>query len=188
MRITKGKFKNHYRISFLIPKHQLWIIVALLIALLSFFTYRWLTTPAVIVSPIPEEETVVTPTPTQAAELEAKEEARKNGRILEGWATFYEETIEGCRGCRPHYDENGQLYFVMANGQRLDDEAFTVACNDFPLGTKVVVQKVDEEGGGRIVTATVTDRHGANIVVDMTKAVRDSIGCQGKCWVKVWPL
>lgn len=23
---------------------------------------------------------------------------------------------------------------------------------------------------------------------NMTKAVRDAIGCNGKCWVRVWPI
>lgn len=173
--------KYHYKVSIRISKITLWFFLILCFVIGSVIGLKRLKIPKTIVSPIPEEPMItITPTPTLYPEAQAKEKARKNGKILEGWATWYGTGATECLGCNPQR--------IMANGQRLDDTALTVACNEFPLGTKVVVQKVDEEGGGRIVTATVTDRHGANIVVDMTKAVRDSIGCQGKCWVKVWPL
>ncbi len=198
MRITKKTFHNHYRLLVTISKRRFWTAVSFLCALaatlIAFYAYRWLTTTVVIVSPIPEEP-IATPTPTQAPELEAKEKARENGKILEGEATIYYDTIEGCLGCQPHYDENGNLYFVMANGERLDSNRKTVACgvgtscNQFPLGTIVVVQNVEN---GMLTTAEVTDAGGFGKlygrILDMTPAVASQINLRGKGKVRVWPL
>lgn len=174
-------YKHHYRLELEIEKRPLFIAVAILttglLTLSGLALYRWTTSSKThYINPASEIE----PTPTPEPFVEAKSKARKAGQILEGWATWYGEGPNECLGCNP-----GR---IMANGQRLDDNALTVACNDFPLGTRLVIQNLREDGTGRIVEAVVTDRHGSNIVVDMTKAVRDAIGCKGKCWVRVWPI
>ena len=51
---------------------------------------------------------------------------------------------------------------IMANGRRLDDEAFTAASWDYPFGTTLMVRlRPDQTGPGarqRMVVVTVTDR------------------------------
>jgi len=188
--------KHHYRVSIWISKITLWFLLLLCLIVGSVMGLKRLKTPKTIVSPIPDEPMItITPTPTLYPEAEAKEEARKNGRILEGEATIYTATVEGCLGCRPHYDENGELYFVMANGERLDDKRKTVACGVgtsckvIPLGTTVVVQNVKN---GMFTTAVVTDTVGFGKLygrtLDMTPAVANQINLKGKGQVRVWPL
>jgi 3D (Asp-Asp-Asp) domain-containing protein len=137
----------------------------------------------------------ITPTPTLFPEAEAEEKARKEGKILEGEATIYTDTIEGCLGCKPHYDENGRLYFIMANGEILDVKRRTVACGVgtsckvFPIGTTVVVQNLENN---MFTTAVVTDTGGFGRlygrILDMTPAVASRINLRGKGQVRVWPI
>lgn len=48
---------------------------------------------------------------------------------------------------------------VMANGQRMDDEALTAASWEFPLGTSVLVRcQARCRGSSRAVRVTITDR------------------------------
>jgi len=174
-------YKHHYRFELDVEKKPLhWALATLsigLTALLGLAVYRWATSSSVhYINPASD----ITPTPTPEPVIEAKLEAKKSGTLLEGAATWYGVGADECLGCNPER--------IMANGQKLDDTAFTVACNDFPLGTRLIVQNVREDGGGLFTEVVVTDRHGSNIVVDMTKAVRDRIGCGGKCWVRVWPV
>ena len=188
--------KHHYRVSIWISKITLWFLLLLCLVVGSVIGLKRLKTPKTIVSPIPDEPLItITPTPTLYPEAQAKEKARKNGKILEGEATIYTATREGCLGCKPHYDENGELYFIMANGERLDDKRKTVACGVgtscklFPLGTTVVVQNVEN---GMFTTAVVTDTGGFGKlygrILDMTPAVANQINLKGKGQVRVWPL
>ena len=132
IRRTMIKFtnlKHHYKVSIWISKVSLWLFLLLCFVIGSVIALNRPEKPKTIVSPVPEEPVItITPTPTLFPEAEAEEKARKKGKILEGEATIYTDTIEGCLGCKPHYDENGELYFVMANGERLDDKKRTVAC------------------------------------------------------------
>jgi 3D (Asp-Asp-Asp) domain-containing protein len=196
MKLTKRVYRHHYKLSVDIPRRPFWLSVAILsIGLTTFLglaVYRWATSSSVhYINPSVE----ITPTPTPEPVTQAKTEARKNGRLLEGEATIYTDTLEGCLGCRPYYDENGKLYFVMANGERLDCERKTVACgvgtscNQFPLGTVVVVQNVEN---GMFTTAEVTDTGGFGKlygrILDMTPAVARAINLNGKGQVRVWPV
>lgn len=176
------RHKKHYTLEVRVAKKTLWLTVAsfLLGLALVIAASVWFNSTRIYHYPLSEKEPSFTPTPTPEPVVEAKSQAREKGQILEGWATWYGTGANECLGCNPER--------IMANGQRLDDDALTVACNDFPLGTRLVIQNLREDGTGRIVEAIVTDRHGSNIIVDMTKAVRDAIGCKGKCWVRLWPI
>ena len=188
--------KHHYKVSIWISKISLWFILLLCFVIGAVMALNRLKTPKTIVSPVPEEPKItITPTPTLFPEAEAEEKARKEGKILEGEATIYTDTIEGCLGCKPHYDENGKLYFIMANGERLDVKRRTVACGVgtsckvFPLGTTVVVQNLEN---GMFTTAVVTDTGGFGKlygrILDMTPAVASRINLKGKGQVRVWPI
>ena len=187
--------KHHYKVSIWISKISLWLFLLLCFVIGSVIGLKRLKTPKTIVSPIPDEPMItITPTPTLFPEAEAEEKARKEGKILEGEATIYTDTIEGCLGCKPHYDENGKLYFIMANGERLDSKRKTVACGVgtsckvFPLGTTVVVQNLET---GMFTTAEVTDTGGFGKlygrILDLTPAVANRINLKGKGQVRVWP-
>jgi len=162
MKLTKRVYRHHYKLSVDIPRRPFWLSVAILsIGLTTFLglaVYRWATSSSVhYINPSVE----ITPTPTPEPVTQAKTEARKNGRLLEGEATIYTDTLEGCLGCRPYYDENGELYFVMAkNGM------FTTA------------EVTDTGGFGKLYGR----------ILDMTPAVAKQINLQGKGQVRVWPL
>ena len=97
---------------------------------------------------------------------------------LEGEASWY--SIDGCLGCSPSR--------TMANGQKLNDNAYTIACNDYSLGTKVLVENTENN---RFTEAVVTDTGGFGKygrVADLTIAVRDAIGCGGLCEVRVFKI
>jgi len=188
--------KHHYKVSIWISKISLWLFLLLCFVIGAVIGLKRLKTPKTIVSPIPDEPMIsITPTPTLFPEAEAEIKARKEGKILEGEATIYTDTIEGCLGCKPHYDENGELYFVMANGERLDVKKRTVACGVgtsckiFPVGTTVVVQNLEN---GMFTTAEVTDTGGFGKlygrILDMTPAVASRINLKGKGQVRVWPI
>ena len=188
--------KHHYKVSIWISKISLWLFFLLCFVIGSVIGLKRLEKPKTIISPIPDEPMItITPTPTLYPEAEAKEKARKNGKILEGEATIYTDTIEGCLGCKPYYDENGELYFIMANGERLDSKKRTVACGVgtsckvFPIGTTVVVQNLEN---GMFTTAEVTDTGGFGKlygrILDMTPAVASRINLRGKGQVRVWPI
>ena len=199
IRRTMIKFtslKHHYKVSVWISKITLWFILLLCFVVGSIVVLKRLKTPKTIISPVPDEPIIsITPTPTLFPEAEAEVKARKEGKILEGEATIYTDTIDGCLGCKPHYDENGKLYFIMANGERLDVKKRTVACGVgtsckvFPVGTTVVVQNLEN---GMFTTAVVTDTGGFGKlygrILDMTPAVANRINLKGKGQVRVWPI
>jgi len=95
-----------------------------------------------------------------------------------GKASYYSR--EGCVGCHPD--------LIMANGEPLNDNAFTVAFNDLPLGSFVTVKNLKND---QFVTAQVTDTGGFNElgrIIDLTIAVRDAIDCNDLCDVEVTEL
>ena len=67
----------------------------------------------------------------------------KSPTVLEGEASYYAK----------HY-----IGKPMANGQPYNPDAFTLACNDLPLGTVVYIEYVSAAGSRRTAHATVTDR------------------------------
>ena len=95
-----------------------------------------------------------------------------------GEASYYSRA--GCVGCSPT--------LTMANGEPLNDNAFTVAFNDLPLGSYVRVRNLAND---QFVMAQVTDTGGFNElgrIIDLTIAVRDAIGCGDLCEVEVTEL
>lgn len=104
---------------------------------------------------------------------EPKEEV--NLQSWKGTASYYSE--DGCVGCR---DDR-----LMANGQRFDENAMTLAFNWLPLNTEVVVKNVVNNKG---VVAKVTDTGGFNElgrIADLSKGLKEAIGCTDLCEVEV---
>lgn len=92
-----------------------------------------------------------------------------------GVASYYSES--GCVGCSPT--------LTMANGERFDEDALTIAFNKLPLGSLVRVTNLANEQG---VTVEVTDRGGFEAlgrVADLSKAVKEVINCSDLCEVRV---
>ena len=77
-----------------------------------------------------------------------------------GYVSIYSATWGGCLGCTKLYDQNGQLWYRMANGERLDDARFTIAFFDLgliPLNSRVSVTNLTN---GKSTGAVVTDTGG----------------------------
>ncbi len=106
--------------------------------------------------------------------------------LLIGLASVY--TVAGCLGCNPHYDKNG-TYYLMANGQRLNDYALTVALTPSNFRAyKNQYVKIKNLKNGKSVFAKVTDTGGFakyNRVADLSLATKNAIGCSSLCNVEV---
>jgi len=118
--------------------------------------------------------------PTQEAnsDLMQVEEQVEDKQTWVGKASYY--SWDGCVGCDPNR--------IMANGEVLDDNAYTVAFNELPLGTYVMVRNL---ANGQFVTAQVTDTGGfdkLDRIIDLTIAVKNAIGCGDLCDVEVKEL
>src|SRR3990167_10853708 len=61
------------------------------------------------------------------------------GNVWQGKISIYSATYGGCLYCQKHFDENGQLYYLTASGERLNDSLFTLAANFGNLGDMVSV-------------------------------------------------
>ena len=170
------------------------IIVAVIVALLlagSLFIYLGFGQEAVIISPVSEEsnpKSLIThdewgyPKDIDGNWIENEDgyfgplDSRRPH--LEGEASWY--SIDGCLGCNA-----GR---IMANGEKLDDAKKTIACNDYPLGTRVLVENTKNN---LFTEAVVTDTGGFgryNRVADLSLATRDAIGCGGLCEVRVFRI
>ena len=112
----------------------------------------------------------------------AKEEQKgiwKAGKTIRGYVSHYSAKWGACLGCSPHYDSKGQLYYITANGDRLDDDRLTIASNDFPLGTMVSICNLDNL---KCTTALVNDTGGFNTpkynnrIADLVPAVQKALG------------
>ena len=96
--------------------------------------------------------------------------------VDKGVASWYSRRF--CLGCNKH--------LIMANGEVLRDDRYTIAHNHIPLNTKVLVKNTQN---GKCVEAVVTDRGGFEKykrVADLSKAVAEKIGCKGLCQVEIW--
>lgn len=85
-----------------------------------------------------------------------------------GKASYYSET--GCGGCSPSR--------IMANGQRFNENAYTIAFMRLPLNTPVRVTNLDNDSS---VIASVTDRGGFEShgrIADLSLAVARTIRLQ----------
>lgn len=158
------------------------LILALIILSPLFYAgyekYVYLVTPKQILSPIVREEAVTTNEVVENV-LEVKNETPEP-RQWTGKGSWYGEAPEECLGC--------SASLTMANGERFNEDAMTVAFNELPLNTKV---KVINNSNGKSVVATVTDRHGADNaeygfrIVDMSKGLKNKINCQDLCNVTI---
>lgn len=162
-----------------------------------FDRYDWnFRTPIIVQSPLiitklNEELLVLEESYTKVEEINEVEipqkEPEKIGLEFNGMASWYGTGEGECLGCKPYYDQNGWVYYLMNNGQMLDDSRLTVAFNRLPLGSKVEVLNYES---GKSVVAEVTDTGGFEDlsnpkIIDLTKAVRDSIQCGDVCPVLV---
>ena len=104
-------------------------------------------------------------------------EVEETKKIWGGEASWYGATPETCVGC----DEN----FIMANGEKLDDRIRTIAFNELPLGSKVIVKNVDN-GLEEIVEVTDTGGFdGLGRIADLSKALKESLKCGDLCNVMI---
>lgn len=93
----------------------------------------------------------------------------------EGQASYYSE--DGCVGCREDR--------LMANGERFNEDAMTLAFNWLPLNTQVRVVNL-RTGESRL--AIITDTGGFNElgrIADLSKGLKEAIGCTDLCEVAV---
>lgn len=94
-----------------------------------------------------------------------------------GKASWYGASSEACVGC----DKN----FIMANGKKLDDRIRTVAFNELPLGSMVVVKNVDS-GLEEVVEVTDTGGFdGLGRIADLSLALKNSLKCSDLCNVMI---
>lgn len=113
-----------------------------------------------------EDETPVSPSDVRE---------RKHLKTWKGTASYY--SVAGCVGCRED--------LLMANGQKFDEDAMTLAFNWLPLNTEVLVRNVSN---GAEIKATVTDTGGFNElgrIADLSKGLKEALGCNDLCEVEV---
>jgi len=167
----KANLKSRkYTNRWLLRTAVIWIVVVVI-----FYVFCWFygnEPEPTFISPVPETKAIVRP--VVAAEP-----------YLEGMATWYGTGVDECLGCG--------INRIMANGKRLDDTALTVACGvggsckQFPLVSKVKIINLENM---MTVEAEVTDIGGFskfkdNRIIDVTKAVRDSLNMGGMAKVRV---
>ena len=117
-------------------------------------------------APILMETNIIPPTPNPETPTRTKLLAYTPQTTWEGKATSY--SINGCLGCREDR--------LMANGEKLNDEALTIAFMRTPLNIWVRVENLDN---GKSVIARVTDRGGFEAwgrIADVTPTVSRTIG------------
>ena len=92
-----------------------------------------------------------------------------------GTASYYSE--DGCVGCSPN--------LTMANGKRFNENAMTLAFNQLPLGSKVIVTNVETSNSQE---AEVTDTGGfekLGRIADLSKGLKEAINCADLCVVEI---
>lgn len=146
---------------------------------------RWIVTSTPTPTPTSTSTPAATLTPelSQAMSIFAREKSAekltkttithpKTGKLLElnptvvyaGYATYYDRS--GCVGCRKDR--------VMANGDKLNDNALTIASNqiNFPLNTMFQITCLTT---GHVVNVMFSD-YGGNDLLDLTPAVARALG------------
>lgn len=96
-------------------------------------------------------------------------------QTYKGIASYYSH--DGCIGCRADQ--------LMANGERFDENALTIAFNDLPLNTEV---EVTNNANGYTTFAKVTDTGGFNAlgrIADLSLGVKNKIKCTDLCDVTI---
>jgi|SRR3989344_3497298 len=129
----------------------------------------------------PPIEPTATPTPgpplespedEQADSSDSPPEEKIKCRVVpnmswEGKASFYSESGSGCLGC--------SSTLTMANGQRFNEKANTLAFMRLPLNSQVLVTNLDN---GIDIEAIVTDRggfEGLGKIADLSKGLAERI-------------
>src|SRR3990167_5289005 len=96
-----------------------------------------------------------------------------------GYVSSYSATWGGCLGCTKLYDQNGQLWYRMANGERLDDARFTIAFFDLgliPLNSRVSVTNLTNcKSTGAVVTDTGGFMECCDRIADLSIATAQAI-------------
>ena len=164
--------KDSYKVSVSVKKWFFFTTIVFLSIFGVLMALKSAKTPKPIISPIPPVSDDLTP-----IKEETKEKVSNFDNKLTGEASYY--TVDGCLGCNPQR--------IMANGEKLDDTKKTIACNLLPLNMKVLVKNSDN---GLTTEAIVTDRGGFGKygrIADLSKAVKEEIGCGGLCLVEIWP-
>ena len=118
--------------------------------------------------------------PIRQVQENAMESSRKtdNQRSWKGKISIYSATYGGCLYCKKYFDENGQLYYLTASGERLNDSLFTLAANFGNLGDMVSVCNLSNF---KCVGAKINDRGGFdtpeynNRIADLSIATAQAI-------------
>jgi len=108
----------------------------------------------------PSDQRVSEPIPAISDKKETVS-GNATGKVWVGKVSHYSRA--GCLGCSPT--------LTMANGETLSDERATIAFNQLPMNTKVLVTNLDN---GRSIEALVTDTGGFESlgrIADLTPAV-----------------
>lgn len=99
--------------------------------------------------------------------------------LFVGIASFY--SVAGCLGCSPT--------LTMANGERLNDLAYTVALPPVEFRKyKNQYLTIKNPKTGKEIKAKVTDSGGFakyNRVADLSLATKNAIGCTNLCKVEI---
>ena len=99
-------------------------------------------------------------------------------KVWKGKISIYSATYGGCLYCKKYFDENGQLYYLTASGERLNDSLFTLAANFGNLGDMVSVCNLSNF---KCVGAKINDRGGFdtpeynNRIADLSIATAQAI-------------
>jgi len=143
-------------------------------AVLGHIVFSTTKTPKLI-TPCPDYGCFITPTPEITPKVVPTTSPNAPQKPVSGKASYY--SVAGCLGCSPDR--------TMANGQRLDDTALTVAYNHAPLNSYLTVTN---NRTGQSVRAKVTDRGGFERhgkIIDLSVATKNAIGCGDVCGVKI---
>ena len=100
----------------------------------------------------------------------------KNSQTWTGAISHYSQA--GCLGCKPHYDQDGNLYYVTSSGEVFDENKFALAFNRLPNGSRVRVTNLDN---GKSAEAVVNDKGGFesapyNRIADLTVGLGNHLG------------
>src|SRR3990167_2456019 len=106
----------------------------------------------------------------------------KAGKTYTGYVSTYTATYEGCVGCKTYWDEKGQLYYKMANGEKLDDNRLTIAFYNLGIISLNSRVSIVNRSNGKSIVATVTDTGGfmdcCNRIADLSLATANAIGAE----------
>lgn len=126
-------------------------------------------------SPVAEESIWQKPSIRETTKTPAVKPTLENPVVLEGQASYY--SLAGCLGCNP--------LRIMANGERLDDNALTMAIGADKKHLVGYRAKVTNLVTGQSVTVRITDTGGfyqekyGRRVADLSVATKQAIGMKG---------